>query len=144
MGLYGFGSIVKVDRATGNCDWVVGQEAATMVADPLFARQHQYELLSDGGLLVFDNAGGGTSGRIVEYALDEGAGTATARWTYDAGVSAIVLGDVHRFDDGGTLVTWSYAGQLDHLDAQGELQGQLNMDVGNVFGFNTILDTLYP
>jgi len=143
VGMYGFGSIVKIDRATGSCDWVVGETAATMTPDPAFARQHQFELLDDGGLLVFDNAGGGINGRIVEYDLDPGAGTATERWSYSADVSAIVLGDVHRFDDGETLVTWSYAGQLDHLDAQGERQSQINLDVGNVFGFNTIMDTLY-
>ncbi|MDP6933130.1 MAG: aryl-sulfate sulfotransferase [Myxococcota bacterium] len=150
LGMRNFSSIVKIDRASGECVWGLGGEAATLSTasgSSTFIHQHQFDLADDGQtIVVFDNDGAtGTVSRVLEYALDPEAGEAEETWSYQADptIYSFVLGDVHRFDDGDTLVTWSTSGQLDRVDPDGELVWQLNSDLGYVFAFNTILDDLY-
>jgi len=146
VGLRNFSSIVQVDRASGECLWGLGGQAATLdVTDGTpFLHQHQFHLLGD-SLLVFDNDGSGAGdSRVVEYALDLDAGEAEQIWSFstDPSVFVFVLGDAHRFDDGDTLVTWSVAGQIERVDPSGSVRWSLNTDVGYAFGFNTVIEGL--
>ena len=148
IGLHTFSSIVKVDRATGECRWVFGNTAETIGFEngaPRFLHQHQFQVLDD-GILVFDNDGAlGNESRVVEYAFDFDAGTASAVWEYtaDPAVYTFVLGEPIRLNDGSTFINWSASGQMNWVTPEGEMLFQLNAPLGNAFGFNTLETSLY-
>jgi hypothetical protein len=83
---------------------------------------------------------------VLEFELDFEAQVATQVWSYVANPSVytFVLGEPIRFDDGGTFVNWSAAGQMERLTAAGEVSWKLNTGAGYVFGFNTLAPSLYP
>ncbi len=143
----GFDSLFLVDRADGELRWVLGGDETDFDgADDLFSHQHQFELLGD-EVLVFDNgAPERHASRVVGLSLDTREMVAEQTWSYDPEPEVYVfsLVDVHRFDSGHTLVTFSTAGQIDELDAEGELVWRLNLDLGGVVGYVTHHDSLYP
>ena len=55
-----------------------------------------------------------------------------------------MLGEPVRFDDGGTFINWSAAGQMERLDPAGATVWKLNTGAGYVFGFHTLAASLYP
>jgi hypothetical protein len=148
LGMRNFSSIARIDRATGTCPWVVGDTAATIEPAECsagFRHQHQFQLFDD-TLLVFDNDGAtAQESRVLTFGLDEGTGVATQLDAHrsDDGLYVFVLGDVHRFGDGSTRITWSSAGQIDHVSATGETVWSVNTDFGYAFGFNTVIEDLY-
>lgn len=147
MGMRSFSSIAHIDRATRACDWVFGDTAATFgPADgsARFLHQHQFYRTAD-TLLVFDNDGpSGFESRVLEYQFDPATETAVEVWQYvaDPAVYTFVLGEPVRLDDGGTVITWSASGQIDRLDADGNLQYRVNTAIGYAFGFMTVEDAL--
>ena len=148
LGMRNFNSIARIDRATRSCPWVVGGTAATIEAEECsagFRHQHQFQLLGD-TLLVFDNDGATLQeSRVLTFDLDEETGVATQLDVHhsEEALYVFVLGDVHRFADGGTRITWSSAGQIDHVDASGETVWSVNTDFGYALGFNTVIEDLY-
>ncbi len=120
-------SILKVSRTTGEIIWRLGGPANDFTfigeheenAPYYFIAQHSVHRLANGNILFFDNGGAGgrinvterTYSRAVEYHLDEVNMTATLVWEYrkDPDVYAHSQGDVHRFDNGNTLITWGRA-----------------------------------
>ncbi len=148
LGMRNQSTITWIDRASGACEWSLGGKRGTLSFtgdSQVFLHQHQFEMMGD-DLLVFDNEGSGdNASRVTEYALDLGAGTATQTWTYtaDPSIFTFVLGDVNRFDDGDTLVTWSVGGQIDQVSPDGTVSWQLNTELGYAFGFDTVVDSLY-
>ena len=58
-------------------------------------------------------------------------------------VYTFVLGEPTRFDDGGTFINWSAAGQMERLDPAGDTVWKLNTAAGFVFGFHTLAASLY-
>lgn len=141
-----FSSIVKIDRATGTCEWAVGGDAGTFEVDGVsFKHEHQFKVFDD-RLLVFDNAGlANNKSRVVEYQLDVEAQTATEIWRFEPepSLNSFVLGDVDRLDNGDTLVTWSVAGQIDRVTPDKERTFTLNTELGYAFGFMTNQSNLY-
>lgn len=148
VSLRNFSSIVRVDRATGACEAVLGDEAATYTfasGSQRFMHSHQFDWW-DNHLLVFDNEGAsGMVSRVLEYTVDDSARTLTETWSYtaDPEVYVFVLGDVHRYEDGDTLVTWSVSGQVDRVAPDGTLDWRLNASMGGAFGFNVPVGSLY-
>jgi hypothetical protein len=111
-------TVFKLDRKTGDILWRLGEggdfAADPKAAVPWFSQQHDPELLPNGHVLVYDNGNMQTRpySRVVEYALDEQAMTATLVWQYPpAGVDDVwyqdALGGVQRLDNGDTLITTS-------------------------------------
>jgi len=148
LGLRNFSSIVKVPRATGECEWVLGTTASTFEfasGSARFLHQHQFQV-NGNRILVMDNDGAlETESRVLEYELDFEAGVATEVWSYvaDPSVYTFVLGEPQRFADGSTFINWSAAGQLERLDENDERVWKLNTRAGYVFGFHQLADTLY-
>jgi len=122
----------------GEVVWRLGGERNqfSFVGDPLrgFCAQHDARILPNGHLLLFDNgarrdesgpvapqtadmcpdpAGGSEpvarpQSRIVEYALDTEAMTATLVWSFvPEGRYAAFAGNAQRLPDGSTLASWS-------------------------------------
>jgi hypothetical protein len=149
LGMRNFSSIVKVNRASGACEWVLGLVASTFEfasGSARFLHQHQFQVRGT-HILVMDNDGSpGNESRVLEYELDVERQLATQVWSYVAtpSVYTFVLGEPIRFDDGGTFVNWSAAGQMERVTAAGEVSWKLNTGAGYVFGFNTLASSLYP
>ena len=148
IGFMNFSSIAKVDRTSGRCLWVFGSTAETMTFEenaPRFWHQHQFQVLEN-GILIFDNDGApGTESRVTEYAFDFDTNTASEVWSYTAqpSVFSFVLGEPIRLDNGNTLINWSASGQMNLVTSDGDSIYQLNLPMGNVFGFNTLETSLY-
>ncbi len=144
------GGIFKVDRGAGTLDWILGGSYSDFssgnLGTSLFTHQHQFERVGD-SILVFDN-GDEQRGysQAVEYALDESSGDAQKTWSYapDPDVFSFSLGDVHRFGSGHTMVTFSTGGQIDEVDADGNVVWRMNLSLGGATGYMTPVETLYP
>jgi hypothetical protein len=141
-------AIWQIDRASGAVDWRLGGELSDFSSvdqgTDFFDHQHQFQWL-DGAMLVFVNGPMqlGVS-RVVEYAISQQTGGAWLAWEHesDSGLSSMVLGDVHRFDGGNTLITWSYSGVIQEVDPVGAPLWTLAASVGGAFGYTTWLEAL--
>ncbi len=148
LGMRNFSSIVKIDRASGACEWVLGTFGGTFDFAPgsaHFLHQHQFEVRQN-HILVFDNDGSsGDESRVLEYELDFEANVATEVWRYtaDPPVYTFVLGEPARLADGDTFVNWSAAGQMERVSPDGTSKWKLNSGVGYAFGFDTLAKDLY-
>jgi hypothetical protein len=148
VSLRNFSSIVRIDRKTRTCQWVLGLGKPTFTFAPGSARflhEHQFQVLGD-RILVMDNDGaGGHTSRVLEYELDAANKVAKQVWSYTANpaVYTFVLGEPLRFTDGSTFINWSAAGQMERLDPGGVSIWKLNTPAGYVFGFHTLADSPY-
>ncbi len=142
------GTLAKVNRADGHIEWMIDGRLNQFDFgdDEVVPLQHQFEMLADGNLLIFDN---GTPergySRAVELDLDIEARTADQVWEYirNPPVMVFAKGDVHRFDNGNTLVTWSMLGELQMVTPEGLPTWQLNAELGQAFTFVQPFDSFY-
>jgi hypothetical protein len=108
-----------------------------------FDHQHRLRPLEDGHVLVFDNGPSANVGsRVVEFALDAEAGTATEVWSYSGGLFVYSLGDVWRLPSGNTLVSWGSSGRFELVDPAGVSLWSMSADIGGGFGFGEPLASL--
>ncbi len=128
--------VVKVERATGATDWVLGgtDNTFTFPNGAQFGPQHAPELTAS-GLRLFDNYDMSGS-RVVELALDESALTATQTWSWGPTTPlwTPILGDVHRYDDGSALSAWGLTGDVLAVDGAGGSAGEWLAGAGDVVG----------
>lgn len=143
------GSIAKISRSTGDTLWLLNgllNQFAFADGAEVGAMQHQFEILEPGHLLIFDN-GAQERGysRAVELQLDESALTAEQLWEYVRvpPVYVYAKGDVQRFADASTQVTWSTSGEIQLVDPSGTLLWQLNADLGQALTFVQPVESLY-
>jgi arylsulfate sulfotransferase len=116
--------LTKINSSTGELMWTLASPFAarasdfTITGDPLggFSAQHSLRVLDNGDLLLFDN---GTrhvpsASRAVEYALDEGAHTATMVWQYKhtPAYYTAFTGSVQRLENGNTFIGWTFGSPL--------------------------------
>lgn len=131
----GCSQVFKIHGTAGTVEWKVGRSNRTTAAwtenlleivdDPLgeFCGQHAASITSNGNLLVFDNGvacqpdqtgvprrANDRVTRVVEYAIDETAGTATfvRHYSYGGAFDTLVYawGHVVELDNGNWLVSW--------------------------------------
>ena len=143
------GTLAKIPRSTGVPEWMInGRFNQFEFIDGAVPgeMQHQFEVLGDGHLLLFDN-GKPERGysRAVELQLDFNAMTASQLWEYIRvpPVYVYAKGDVSRFADDSTQVTWSTSGEIQLVDAGGGLLWQLNLPLGNATTFVQTVTSLY-
>jgi len=157
LGMRNFSSIAKIDRESGECEWVLGTYGAlgdTCGAERCFTfasgaarflHQHQFEIRGNRAL-VFDNDGSTErESRVLEYELDFDAMVATEVWNYlsDPVVFTFVLGEPTRLENGDTFVNWSAAGQMERVSASGSSLWKVNTEAGYIFAFNTLAKSPY-
>ena len=149
LGMRNFSSITKIDRESGECEWVLGLSAPTLAFEQgadVFLHQHQFEVRGN-RIVVLDNDGSpDNASRVLEYELDLDAKRAKQVWKYtsDPSVYTFVLGEPNRLDDGSTFVNWSAAGQMERVTKDGDSIWKLNSGAGAAFGFHTLARSLYP
>ena len=158
VGMRHFSSIARVNRATRECEWVLGFTAATIdfaQGSARFQHQHQFQVLPDPEgrenffrILVMDNEGplAIDTSRVVEYEVDRDTNIATQVWQFIStpSVYTSVLGEPVRDPNGDTFINWSTAGQFERVTANGETIWKLTAEAGTVFGFHTQAKSLYP
>jgi hypothetical protein len=148
LSLRNFSSIVRINRQSHACEWVLGLGAPTFTfatGSARFLHEHQFQVRGNHILLMDNDGAGGHTSRVLEYELDLTNKVATQVWSYTAtpSVYTFVLGEPLRFDDGSTFINWSAAGQMERLDPTGTSIWKLNTGAGYVFGFHTLVDDLY-
>ena len=149
LGMRNLSSIARINRQTRACEWVLGLSGVDVhvrAGAARFLHQHQFQVRGN-RILIMDNEGSpGNESRVLEYELDLTTKIATQVWSYVStpSVYTFVLGEPTRFDDGGTFINWSAAGQLERLDPAGTSVWKLNTGAGFVFGFHTLAASLYP
>lgn len=148
IGMRNFSSIAKVNRGSGECEWVFGSFGSTIDFEDgadRFLHQHQFQIRGD-RILILDNDGStGNESRVLEYELDLENNVARQIWSYvsDPSVYTFVLGEPIRLNDGDTFINWSAAGQMERVTEEEEVTWKLNSEAGFAFGFNTLLPGLY-
>lgn len=132
------GAITAIDPADGSVRWQLGGRRATLTlaGDPLngIGGQHSVRVSRPGTILLYDN---GTShvppfSRMVEYAIDTTAGTATLTREYvdPSAMFTEFMGSVTPLADGGVLIGWSTSATITEIDAHGtrRWEGVLQLD----------------
>lgn len=135
ISLFMLRSVVKVDRATGETLWVFdgSGESFAFTNDDGFGPQHAPEIV-DGEVLFFDNSYGTGVSRLVRYALDHEAGTATRTWEWEHPDAryTFVLGDVDTREGGGHLSSWGSYGEIVATDATDAVQWHASLGTGHI------------
>jgi hypothetical protein len=112
------GQVTKIDARTGDIVWRLGgaHNEFTFVDDPEegFSAQHYAHVLADGHLLLYDNGTRHTpqETRVVEYALDPAARTATLVWEFRhaPAIYTQYVGAVQRLASGNTAIGYGAVG----------------------------------
>jgi len=141
-------TLFRIERSTGDVTWRFGGDQGDFQAldgvTTFPEMQHQFHRFDD-RLLVFDNGSADElTSRAVEYRLDLAAMTAEQVWSQhgEPPLYCYALGDVSRLSTGRTGITWSTAGRIEEVAADGERVWSLDTRLGNAFGYTTWLDDL--
>ena len=137
-------TVARLDRATGELEWVLGGSNATLSADMLPIEQHGLDIGSDGDTYVFDNQGSGSFSRVIRYEVDTAAKTAEAVWSYEGDVTAFVMGDVQELPSGNVWIHWSTARRLEEVSPAGEVVARIDLPDLNGVGYITWADQIGP
>ncbi len=149
LSLRNLNSVVRVPRATGKCDAVIGAAGPTI---PFAAGSstfvHPGGIFGSAGkleVLDSDGAGAGMS-RALEYTLDATAATATEsfRYTPSPPIHVDALGGVAALTGNRWLVNWSTAGKLEvvglpadaALGKAPDVRWSLTAPAGTTFGYH--------
>ena len=149
VGFLSLNAIAQVDRATGALDWIMGGDNSDFAlpngSTDLFARTHQLHWLDDSVLVFVNGSLAGGESYAVEYAVDEENLEVESIWEYhsDPSLSCVSLGDVHRFDSGNTLITYSYNGVIQEVTPEAEPVWTLTASAGGVISYVTPVESLY-
>ena len=134
---------LKVTRA-GEKVWVLGGERSDFGGKAAeWDNQHGHDPLTPDRFLFFNNAYNPAPSAAVELALDFETMTARRVWEYAPGDRSLLYGDVQRLSHGNTLVTFSTAGVIHEVDAEGALVRKLTWDLGGAPGYLTQRASLY-
>jgi hypothetical protein len=148
VGLSNLSSIVRVNRATGECESVFVGGASTAEFEDgttLFQHQDQFQFRS-GSVFVFDTEGGGDdNARVVQYSFDSEADlwSETASFSAETPPTGSSPGDLTRVS-GGTFISWGAAGLMQRLDSGDESVWTLDTGGDVAFGYHTLVDSFYP
>ncbi len=135
ISLYFHDTVVKVDRATGDVLWFLGGELSdfTLPEGYAFSHQHAPSVNEAGDVCVYDNAGGPDGSRGLCFTLE--GDNASLAWSFDPADDrqSILMGDLDRRPDGGALLAFGEHGEIDLLDAAGNLSWEIDaQDLGVV------------
>jgi hypothetical protein len=111
---------IKISRS-GELKWVLNGDGSTISGSDWTGGEHGIHVLSPDHFLLFNNGGSGQDSLVLEYQLDESAGTVSELWRYDAGLSAGFGGDVQRLKNGNTLISYSSISRIQEVNPDGEL-----------------------
>lgn len=148
ISLYYPASVVRVDRALGTTEWILGGADGEFLQSPdaTFGPQHSPCLTPD-GILLFDNGNASIGSRLEEIALDVDMRTASLAWQWAPDPLAwnLLLGHVEQFG-GGLVATWGMAPEIYMYDSVRAPAGHLTLstdEFDGALGAVRGLETLY-
>jgi hypothetical protein len=131
----------------GEIVWILGGDNSDFSGEgATWTNQHGLHMLGLDRILIFNNGGGGggDGSLAIEIALDLTQMSATRSWSYGAGISNQVMGDVQRLENGNTLVVYSTQGVIHEVDPEMNLvQSIESSGVGAAFGYADKRTSLY-
>lgn len=147
VSLFWLGSVLKIDRATGQIVWQFGGDGSDVAARPdeAFWHVHSPEPLADGRLALFDN-GTAEGAAVTVYAIDPLAGTAVREEVHllEEGRTVAVLGDMDLQSDGSWFSTWGDMGRMAVLGADGGVAWDVQVEpAGTRVGFGERVTDLW-
>ena len=148
------GEVTKIDAQSGDILWRLGgaNNQFTFVDDPLdgFSAQHYARILPDGHLLLYDNGTRHTpqETRVVEYALDPSARTATLVWEFRHAppIYTPYVGSVQRLASGNTTIGYGGVGHATEVGPDGSVvwEADLRVDGQPTFTYRMVrIGSLY-
>lgn len=145
-----FNSVYKFDRRTGDLIWVMGGADSDFELSSgstnIFTAQHGLHPLGE-TLLVFDNGEPPlrTYSQLLEVSWDESTGVVETEWSYVPNPTLFNYshGNVHRFESGNTLATYSNLGLIEEVTPDGEVVWRINAALGGATGYSEYMEALY-
>jgi hypothetical protein len=142
------GQVTKIDAQTGQVLWRLGgaDNEFTFVNDPLqgFSAQHYARILPNGHLLLYDNGTRHTppESRVVEYALDLAAHTATLVWEFrhSPAIYTAFVGSVQRLTNGNTAIGYGFVGHATEVTPGGSVvwEADLKVDGQSILAYRMV------
>ena len=150
VGLAEWGTVISVDRATGDTRWVLtsaGGGDLDFVGLEAWTHHHTLQAMPDGFALYVNLTEHSNCGRVVDVVVDEDAQEAEEVWSYggetaDTCHTTFSLGDVEHLDDGHTVITWSTNGLVEVIDDAGDQQLLVEIDFGYALGYGEWINSL--
>jgi hypothetical protein len=148
LALRNLSSVVQVNRDTGACDWVLGDDDAHTLefgaATTPFVHPGGIQG-SASRLVVLDADGGPKGSRAAVYELDFDTGTATETHAYDSSprVDVEQQGEATVLTGGIVLTNWSNGSRIDLVNEEGALKWKLEVTSGERLGYHTAFRDLY-
>lgn len=125
-----FSRLISIDYETGNINWQIGQEEFMTDSNDVsvnfdFSGQHSIRLLENGHFIFFANNTyfNPQLSACIEFSVDTSFNEFTLEWEYTLPGSLFthVRGECERLDNGNTLISAGYRGQLLEVDPNKEL-----------------------
>lgn len=142
VALKNLSTIVKVDRKTRACTWIIGADPkATLhyaTGSGPFARPGSF-FADDTRLVVFDTTGNASGARFMDYTLDQTLLTATQAQTYPATPSVKVtsFGEATSVVGNDRLVNFGSGGKVELVDKLGQVKWSLQVSSGESLAYHT-------
>lgn len=152
LALRNLSSVVQVNRDTGACDWVLGDEDAHTLEFADDPNQPTTPFVHPGGiqgsagrLVVLDTDGGKNGSRTAVYELDFDTSTAAETHAYDSSprVDVEAQGEATVLTGGIVLTNWSNGSRIDLVNETGALKWKLEVTSGERLGYHTAFRDLY-
>jgi hypothetical protein len=150
VSLRNLGAIAGIHRETGECEWILGDDAAGTLelsaSSETFSHPGSFFADSKNGQLVVLDADGGSNGsRMLAYELDLETMTAAQTQSYDSSPRIDVSGQgeatLVRGQD--VRINWSNGSRMDVIDPQGKLKWTLSVTSGERLGYHTSFRDFY-
>lgn len=128
--------IVNIDYETGEINWQIGQEeymsdSLNVNIDFDFSGQHSLRLLENGHILFFDNHAYLTprNSKCVEFSVNSDFNNFSLEWEYTLpdNLYSHNRGECERVENGNTLISTGYEGQLLEVTPDKELVWNLEI-----------------
>lgn len=155
LSLYFEKQVLAISRSTGEIVWRLGGADSDFTLPPgeYFGPQHSPRWV-EGGILLYDNRDDkgapegavDTGSRVVRFALDHQAGTATPVWQFatEPGAYNAVMGDAQLLEDGSILLNDGAAGTIRVVSQEGEVLWAARTPAGRLAGRATVVRTHRP
>jgi arylsulfate sulfotransferase len=125
MSLNALNQVIKINRHTGQIMWTLGfgGDFDILPLSARFAKQHTATGLGENRYLVFDNQGGGTFSRALEFELDTIQQVAELIYQKDVDSTLLtgIVGSTYRLDNGHTLTCFGRIGKIVETNADDEV-----------------------
>ena len=145
----GVQSVVAVSRELHGQLWSVGYSDAdipTTSRDTILNPHSVYRTAED-EIVVFNRNspdGGCSAAQYIDIDWDTSTASAKSEYSGDQCLTVTYLGEAQPTADGGMLMVWTTAGQLERLDSDGERIWGVSGQLGAAFGFSHVAASLYP